>query len=313
MIDQTLHIGIDVSKDRLDVHIHPLSQSWTVPNSQQGFASLIARLVRLGPVAVGIEASGGYERRLADALCNAMVPVYILAPARVRGFARALGQLAKTDAIDAAMIARYLATARAGLSPYVVDPVRTQLSALLAHRSRLIAERSGLASQRQTEDEPLVLAMIAERLGTIAKDLGRLEEAMRRLIAANPALRDRHQRLCRVPGVGPVLARTLLADMPELGHIPAKSAAALIGVAPHARQSGRTVRAGRCWGGRKHLRDIAYMAVLSAIKMNDPVLAGFYKRLRTRGKPFKLAMVATIRKLITILNAIARTDPEFKT
>lgn len=311
MIDQTLCVGIDVSKDRLDVHIHPLGHTWTQPNTQKGFAELIGRLSRLGPVAVGVEASGGYERALADALHTAAIPVYILAPARVRGFARALGRLAKTDAIDAVMIARYLETARDRLPPYTCDPDRARLSALLAHRSRLLAERSGLISQRQTQTEPLVLAMIAERTATIAADLRRLEQAMRQLIANSPALHERQQRLCQVPGVGPVLARTLLADMPELGRIGPKAAAALIGVAPHARQSGRTARPGRCAGGRKHLRDIAYMAVLSAVKADDPVLARFYKRLRANGKPFKLAMVATIRKLITILNAIARNDNAF--
>lgn len=312
MIDQTTFVGIDVSKARLDVHLHCSGKSWSSPNTQDGFAGLIARLGQFGSVAVGLEASGGYERRLADALCQAGIPVYILAPARVRGFARALGQLAKTDSIDAKVIALYLASCRDTLSPYAPDPDRARLSALLAHRSRLVAERGGLASQRQTEDEPLVLAMIAERLDTIATNLKRLDLAIRQLIASAPELQRRHDRLCSVPGVGPVLARTLLADMPELGHISPKAAAALIGVAPHSRQSGRSTRAGRCSGGRKHLRDIAYMGVLSAIKVNDPVLAGFYNRLRTKGKPFKLAIVATIRKLITILNAIARTDAEFQ-
>lgn len=120
-------------------------------------------------------------------------------------------------------------------------------------------------------------------------------------------------RLRQVTGVGPILAISLLADMPELGKVSAKAAAALIGVAPYSRQSGRIDRNGRCLGGRKHLRDIAYMAVLSAIKAKDPVLAGFYQRLRARGKPFKLAMIATVRKLITILNAIAKLDPAFQT
>jgi transposase len=209
------------------------------------------------------------------------------------------------------MIARYLAVMGDDLVPHRPDPARRQLSALGAHRRRLAAERSGLVSQAQTIDEPVVLAMLDERLKTIAADIARLEAAMRQVLARTPALRRCHDRLCQVTGVGPVLARTLLADMPELGKLSPKAAAALIGVAPHARQSGRTARAGRCSGGRKHLRHIAYMAVLSAIKAGDPILAGFYKRLRARGKPFKLAMIATIRKLITRLNAIARDEPAF--
>ena len=135
---------------------------------------------------------------------------------------------------------------------------------------------------------------------------------MRQLLADTPCLGRRHKRLQAVAGVGPVFATALLADLPELGHVSPKVAAALLGVAPHARQSGLSSRPGRCSGGRKHLRDIAYMGALSAIKVKDPILHGFYQRLRAKGKPFKLAMIATVRKLISILNAIARDDPAFK-
>lgn len=313
MIHDLLFIGIDVSKTRFDVFVHPSAERFSCPASAAGIDDLVERLGRLGPTAVALEASGGYERKLADSLHGAGLCVHILMPARVRGFARSLGQLAKTDAIDAAMIASYLATAHARLVPYRPDAIRSRMSALTAHRRRLVAERGGLASQLDTEDEPTVRLLIEERLHTIARDLLRLDKAMRALLVQTPALRQRHDRLCQVKGVGPVLATTLLADLPELGRVSAKAIAALLGVAPHARQSGASNRAGRCCGGRKHLRDIAYMAVLSAIKAKDPVLAGFYQRLRRKGKPFKLAMVATIRKLITILNAIARTDPAFQT
>ena len=149
---------------------------------------------------------------------------------------------------------------------------------------------------------------LEERLDAIARDIEQLDRAVRVLLVEHTHLRQRYDRLRDVKGVGPVLASTLLADLPELGFVSAKAIAALVGVAPHARQSGASNRSGRCSGGRKHLRDIAYMAVLSAIKAKDPVLAGFYQRLRGRGKPFKLAMVATIRKLMTILNAIARSQ-----
>lgn len=155
--------------------------------------------------------------------------------------------------------------------------------------------------------------MIEARLDRIAQDVKTLDNAGRELLASTPRLRQRHRRLCEVAGVGPVFATALLADLPELGQVSPKVAAALVGVAPHARQSGMSHRPGRCSGGRKHLRDIAYMGVLSAIKARDPILQPFYARLRSNGKPFKLAMVATIRKLITILNAIARSDPAFQT
>ncbi|WP_439616478.1 IS110 family transposase [Shinella sp.] len=302
-------VGIDVSKKQFDVHIHPAGNSLRCGTSPDEIARLVQRLARLGPVAVGLEASGGYESRLADSLHAAGLEVHVVAPARVRSLARAFGQLAKTDRIDAAMIARYLAAARARLTPYAPDPLRRRLSALTAHRRRLLAEKSGLASQLDTIDEPVVRAMIEARLTAIAQDIATLDGAVRDVLAKTPDLRQRHALLCRVTGVGPVLATALLADMPELGKVSPKVAAALVGVAPYARQSGASDRNGRCAGDRKHLRDIAYMAVLSAIKVKDPVLGGFYQRLRTHGKPFKLAMVATMRKLITILNAIARSQP----
>jgi transposase len=312
MIDQLSFIGIDVSKARLDVHIHPAGEVFALANNAGRFGDLIARILVQGPCIVGLEASGGYERPLAEALLAANIDVRILEPSRVRDFARSMGRLAKTDAIDALVIARYVAAAHAVLPVPRRDPVRGRIAALLGHRRRLVAERSGLLSQRDTAAEPLVLALIDERLATIARDIARITKAVRSLLADNPTLKRCRDRLTAVKGVGDLLATTLIADMPELGRVSGKTAAALLGVAPHARQSGKSNRPGRCSGGRKHLRDIAYMAVLSAIRAHDPILGGFYKRLRENGKPFKLAMVATIRKLITILNAIARTDPIFQ-
>ncbi|WP_411037706.1 IS110 family transposase [Shinella sp. BYT-45] len=312
MIHERLFVGIDVCKTRFDVFVHPSGERFSCPASPAGIDALVRHVRGLGPCAVGLEASGGYERKLAESQHAAGIAVYILSPGRVRHLACALGQMAKTDAIDAAMIAAYLAAAHERLTPFRPDAVRHRLGALAAHRRRIVAERSGLVSQCDTEDEPLVRAMIEERIATIAKDLLRIDKEMRALLAQAPAMKRRYDRLCAVKGVGPVLATGLLADLPELGTVSAKAIAALVGVAPHPRQSGASARKGRCSGGRKHLRDIAYMAVLSAIKAKDPVLAGFYQRLRSKGKPFKLAMVATIRKFVTILNAIARTDPAFK-
>jgi transposase len=313
MIHAEVIIGIDISKARLDIHVRPTGQCWSLENGRAGIAALVTRLAKLKPAAIGVEASGGYEQPLARALHAAGFDVHILAPARVRAFARAIGQSAKTDALDAAMIARCLEASRDRLEPYAPDPAREQLSALGAHRRRLIAERNGLTSQLDTIDEPIVRRMIQARVRSIALSLICLDKAAAALLAAEPRLKRRVDRLRQVIGVGPVLAGALVADMAELGHISAKAAAALIGVAPHARQSGASRRPGRCAGGRKALRDILYMAALSAIKARDPVLAAFYKRLREKGKPFKLALVATMRKMITILNAIARDDPAFQT
>jgi transposase len=312
MINANCFVGIDASKLRFDVYVHPDGRRVSGGSSSGEIEALVRRIGALNPLAVGLEASGGYERRLADSLHAAGLQVYILPPARVRGFARAVGQIAKTDAIDAAMIAQYLAATHCRLKPYAPDPQRARLSALAAHRRRLIAEKSGLTSQLDTIDEPMVRRMIEKRQQAIVQDIAALDKATRDLLAASPSLKARHKRLQQVAGVGPIFATTLLADLPELGQVSPKVAAALIGVAPHARQSGASQRPGRCGGGRKHLRDIAYMGALSAIKVKDPLLEPFYRRLRAKGKPFKLAMVATMRKLITILNAIARSDPAFQ-
>jgi transposase len=313
MIHQNGGVGIDVSKNHLDIHLHPSGQHWRCGTQPKEIADLARRLAALEPIAVGLEASGGYEQSLADSLHAAGLKVHILPPARIRSFAFGIGQWAKTDRIDAGVIARYLMAVHTGLAPYQPDPTRQRLHALAAHRRRLLAEKSGLVSQSDTINEPLVQTLIAERLNTIAQDIKRLDAAIAELLAQTPHLGQCQKRLRQVTGVGPVLATALLADMPELGKVSAKVAAALLGVAPYARQSGSTQRSGKCMGGRKHLRDIAYMAVLSAIKAKDPVLGGFYQRLRSRGKPFKIAMIATVRKLITILNAIAKTDPAFQT
>lgn len=310
MIHQTI-VGIDISKARLDVHLHPTGEAFGVANGKAGIAALVRRLVALAPQAVGLEASGGYEQPLARALHGAGLRVIILPPARVRSFARAIGVEAKTDALDAGVIARCLVAVGDRLKPYAPDPAGDRLGALAAHRRRLVAERNGLASQLDTIEEPLVRRMIRARLASIAHAILVLDKTMQMLLDAEAHLGRRFRRLTAVKGVGPVLATSLVADMPELGRISAKAAAALVGVAPHARQSGNTNRPGRCRGGRKHLRDILYMATLSAVRTKDSPVAAFYKRLRTNGKPFKLALVAAMRKLLSILNAIARYDPAF--
>ncbi|MDA5250347.1 transposase, partial [Agrobacterium sp. MAFF210268] len=171
MIPELLFVGIDVSKTRFDVFVYPAGKRWSTGSSPTQIGALASRLLGLGPVVVGLEASGGYERRLADSLHAAGLKVHILPPARVRNFAKAMGQLAKTDMIDAAVIARYLATVHAHLTPYEPNPVRSRLSALAAHRRRLVAEKSGLTSQLDTIEEPLVRDMLEVRLRIIDTDI----------------------------------------------------------------------------------------------------------------------------------------------
>ena len=284
MIADPIVAGIDVSKDRLDVCVGPQEAHFSVPNTDRAVAALARRLLALKVERVALEASGGYERKAAEGLEAAGLTVHLLAPQRVRALARALGRNAKTDPIDAAMIACF-ARLNPDLPVQRRDPVVDRLNELAGLRRQCVRERSTIACQ-------LALSRDAEIKRHIAAT--RLAQLYRQLIA--------------IAGVGPVLAATLLCDLPELGLASPKQIASLVGVAPHARQSGKTRKAGRCFGGRSSVRNVLYMATLSALKARMPHLHPFYERLRANGKPFKLAITATMRKFITIINAIVRTN-----
>lgn len=296
--------GIDVAKARLDVHVLPSGQVLSVANTAQGLAELCRQFRRLGVTRIGLEASGGYEREAARRLDAAGFVVQVLPPSRVRALAQALGSHAKTDPIDAAMIARYLqlAPSRPG---HRADPARERLDELARLRRQLVAERNKLVSRLDIASDRMVRRMLARMHAIIGANITRLDAEIASHIRNSP-LKARYDILIAVPGVGPVLAATLLCDLPELGQANPKQVASLVGVAPHARQSGKTTRPGRCTGGRASVRNVLYMATLSALKARVPSLRTFYDRLRENGKPFKLAINATMRKFITILNAIIR-------
>jgi transposase len=313
MIAEFQYVGIDISKLRLDVHIHPVNKRFSVNNDRSGLRQLIAKLRHMTIKSIGLEATGGYERLAADALVAAGFTVYYLHPSQVRDFARSMKALAKTDAIDAAMIARYVEMAADVLVPHEPDEARDCLAELNAYRRMLIAERNSHKSLLDTTAEALVRRLIQKRLKDIAREIRILEHKIKAHLTDDPHLAEPFARLKSLPGVGPVLAATLVSDLPELGHIGAKRIASLVGVAPHARQSGRINRNGRCAGGRKSIRDILYMAALSAIKAKMPHLEPFYRRLSQAGKPFKKVMVAVMRKFLTIINAIIRDKTEFRT
>lgn len=312
MITGLQYVGIDVSKERLDVRLHPSGKPLTAPNTPAGFASLTARLRRLDIAAVGLEASGGYEKQAANALVAAGFVVHILNPSQVRNFASSMKIRAKTDALDAAVIAHYVATARDILLAYRPDPARERISALTAQRRRLRDEEKEIKSLLDTTSEPMLKRMHKRRLAVIGRDIAELEDAIKAQIAADEALSQQASTLISLPGVGPVLTATLIADLRELGHYSAKQLASLVGIAPHARQSGKTTKSGKCGGGRKAVRDVLYMATLSAIRARMSHLYPFYKRLREAGKPAKVALVAAMRKFLTILNAIIRDGSEFR-
>ncbi len=312
MAQDAVFVGIDVSKARLDIYVHPTGQSFSVANDRAGITELGARLRALTPRGVALEASGGYEKAVAKGLFAQGLAVYIVDPSQVRSFAKALRRRAKTDPLDAMMIARCLAVTIDALRPYAPDPATDRLGALVGYRSHLVAERTALLSYQDTTEDRVVRAMVARQIAALALRISALDKAIAACVADDPRFARLAKILRSAPGVGPVLSATLLADLPELGQLDRRRIASLVGVAPHARQTGKTDRGGKCSGGRRQVRTVLYMAVLSAIKANSPVLRAFYDRLRQSGMEFKPAIVAVMRKLITILNAMIRDEKPFQ-
>ena len=297
-------VGIDVSKARLDVALGAAGELFSAANDGRGIATLVARLVELEPELVVVEASGGLQTALVAELGAAGMPVVVVNPRQVRDFARASGQLAKTDALDARILALFAERMRPEVR-LLPDAQELELKALVARRRELVemitAERNRLGSA------PKVLHK--EITAHIRWLEGRLKERDRdldRMLRSSPLWREREDLLRAVPGVGPVLCATLLADLPELGALSRHEIAKLVGVAPLNRDSG-TMRGRRTtvWGGRAPVRAALYMATLVATRYN-PAIAAFYRRLRAAGKPAKVALTAAMRKLLTILNAILK-------
>ena len=297
-------VGIDVAKATLDVTVRPSGERWQLANEDAAFASLLARLRPLAPTLVVLEATGGFEHAVVAALAAAGVPVVVANPRQVRDFARATGQLAKTDTIDAQTLALFAERVRPAPRP-LPDEAAQALDAVLTRRRQLLemltAERNRLGFAR---------APVARRIRThihwLERELADVDRDLGRLIEQSPLWRAQDDLLQSVPGVGPVVSRTLLGKLPELGRLSHKQIAALVGVAPLARDSG-TLRGRRLvWGGRASVRAVLYMGALVATRWN-PIIRAFYQRLRAAGKPPKVALVACMRKLLTILNAMART------
>ena len=305
-----MFIGIDVAKARLDVAVRPTDETFAVPATPAGIATLGERLRALGPTLIVCEATGGLEQPLVVALAAAHLPVVVVNPRQVRDFARATGQLAKTDALDAAVLARFAEAVRPQLRPLPgID--QQALEALVARRAQVVemitAERNRLGRARQAA----VRADLTRHLAFLEDRRAALEREVLQVVTQHSALRTRFDLMTSVPGVGPVVAVTLLTTLPELGALSPKQVAALAGVAPLNRDSG-TLRGRRTiWGGRAPVRRVLYMAALVATRHN-PVLRAFYRRLRAAGKPAKVALVACMRKLLVILNAMLRTGTRWR-
>jgi len=296
--------GVDCGKRFLDVAAHPGGETARFSNEPDGRTKLVAWLKERGVTRVGLEASGGYERAIRDARCAAGFDVHVFEPARVRHFARAKGRRAKTDPIDARMIAEFTTTL-ADTPPVVVDRSREELAKLIRARRLLVDKRADLAKAvRDLPDEARTTVEAA--LAGLSLAIRDLEAMIERRAAADTALARRVELLCRAPGIGRATAVTLAALLPELGGVSGGARAALLGVAPYACDSGER-RGGRhihIAGGRADVRRILHMAVLTAATRADGVLRAFYVRLTGRGKPAKVALTACMRKLIVRLNAM---------
>lgn len=296
-------VGMDVAKARLDIALRPTGERWAVTNDASGIAALVARLQAMQPTLIVLEATGGYHRAVVAALAAAALPLVVVNPRQVRDFAKATGQLAKTDALDARTVAHFAEAIRPAPRP-LPDAQTEELRALLARRRQLIAMRT--AEQNRLENAPPRLrADIEAHIAWLAQRVASLDDDLDTTLRASPVWRERETLYRSVPGIGPVCARTLMLDLPELGTLSRQRIAALVGVAPFNRDSG-TLRGTRTtWGGRTHVRATLYMSALVAVRYN-PVLKTFYQRLCRAGKVKKVALTACMRKLVTILNAMVK-------
>ena len=297
-------VGADIAKDQVDVHIRPTDERVQFSRDEAGLAGLVARLQHLGPRLVVLEATGGYEIPVAAALASAGVPVAVVNPRQIRDFARATGQLAKTDALDAQIMARFAEVVQPAVRPLPTAAAQA-LGDLVARRRQLIEMLGAERNRHQQARDPQLQRRIATHVRWLTKALAALDTDLDDTIRSSPIWRERDNLLQSVPGIGDVTAYTLLADLPELGRLDRRKIAALVGVAPFNRESGHWRGRRMIAGGRPAVRSVLYMATLTAVRFN-PALAHFYQRLVAAGRPKKVALTAAMRKLLTILNAMLR-------
>ena len=300
-----LFVGIDVSKDRLDVAVRPTGETWQVVYDAEGISSLAGNLRELVPQLVVLEATGGMELAVAGELALADVPIAVVNPRHVRDFARAAGKLAKTDALDAQVLAHFAEAMQPEPRP-LPDATTQELKALVARRRQLVEMITAEKNRMRTATRR-IRPKVQEHVRWLKENLEDLDQDLGDFMRSSPMWKDKDELLRSTPGVGPVLSMTLLSDLPELGALNRGEIAALVGVAPFNRDSG-TLRGKRTvWGGRSQVRAALYMAALVATRYN-PVLRDFYQRLCAAGKPKKVALTACMRKLLTILNVMVRDN-----
>lgn len=297
------YVGIDVSKDRLDVHVRPSGEAFVVARDDDGVAELLRRLSVLAPALIAVEATGGYESLVAAAVGGAGLPLAVVNPAQVRHYAQALGKRAKTDPVDAEVIARFAEATRPAPRP-LPDEATQALADLVTRRRQIIAmmvaerQRAGRLPQRLRKSCERVVRMLEKELAALDIDIDTT-------VRGSPAWCATEDLLASVPGIGSVTARSLIAELPELGRLDRRRIAGLVGIAPYTRQSGKWHGKAFIGGGRRTVRAALFVATMAAVRHN-PAIRDFRQRLLNAGKPKMVALIACMRKLLIILNAIAR-------
>ena len=303
-MEHSRFVGIDISKDHLDVHVRPTGDSFRVRYDDAGLVTLVEHLRPLAPVVLVLEATGGHEVTVAATLASAALPVAVVNPRQVRDFARATGQLAKTDTLDARVLALFAEAVRPAARP-VPDAHAAALGELIARRRQLVDMLGAEHNRRRLRRDRRLQRHLEAHIAWLEEALRRLDHDLTTLIRSTPVWRETDDLLRSVPGIGPVTAGTLIADLPERGRLDRRRIAALAGLAPIARDSGAFRGRRMIMGGRAHIRRVLYMATLTAITHN-PVIRAFHQRLVAAGRPGKVALTAAMRKLLTILNAMLR-------
>ena len=299
-----MFVGLDVSKDAVDVHVQPTGERFVAGVDEAALATVVQRLSALSPTLVVLEATGGYEIPVAAALATAGLPVTVVNPRQIRDFARATGQLAKTDALDARVIARFAEAVQPAVRP--LPTAQAQALSELVARRRQVVDMLGaeLNRQRQARDTQ-VQHRIARHVAWLRRALAELDRDIAQVIRSRPLWRDKGNVLTSMPGIGDITAHALIADLPELGQLDRRRIAALVGIAPFNRDSGQWRGRRMIAGGRPAVRRALYMATIVAIQHN-PAIAACYHRLVSVGRPKKVAIIAAMRKLLTTLNAMLR-------
>jgi transposase len=300
----TSFIGIDICKQWLEVAVYDSDYKFRCANEAAGFAALIAELISLRPALIVLEATGGWERAVLTALQAAGLPVVVVNPRQVRDFAKASGQLAKTDRLDARVLAHFAAAIKPPLRP-IKSQDDQELDALAGRRAQLIEILTQEKNRRAAAATATVREQISDHIDWLEDQIAALDQQLKALVASSAAWQSKAEIMLSVPGVGPVVCYSIIADLPELGTLNRQQISKLVGVAPLNRDSGKYRGCRHIYGGRARLRSALYMAALTATRHN-PVIKEFYQRLCAKQKPFKVALIACIRKLLTILNVMVR-------